>query len=248
MAITNGDIYDMILFLVNKSSLSGYLNTTTFNQQLKISNALLLRELLGITNDFQLGMPASRRSKGQSTLVDDQTRPFRKKATVSLSGGIGSLPSDYYRFDSVSVAGALEPCPILFGGELEERISSSIDYPDEEFPVSEIYGSSIQIYPSTITSAVLTYYKIPTSPHMDFYLNSDGEIIYLGVGEQHTLLTGETGSGGETSGTVTSISVESEFDDTAKVDLAFIIARNMGISVQRQDVAQAAEQIKERGI
>jgi len=244
MALTNGDIYKFILFAANKSSIGGYIRPTDYNNQLKINSSVLLREVLGITNDWGLGQPISQKQKGYSTLLDDKTKPFKKRATLSFSGGVSALPSDYYTYDSIRVDGALEGVEVLFGGEVARRLSSYIDVPDTEYPVGEFVGDTFEIYPSTILSAKLIYYRNPITPVFDYYIDANGVINYLDEGATYILQTDEVGSAGQTSGTVTSSSVEMEWRDQEKMDIAWMICRNFGINIQRQDLTTYALQIK----
>lgn len=243
MAFTNIDVYNLCKYLINKSSLSGFIRIDDFNLNLRVANVLLLKERLGLSNDFGLA-PTFRKEKGKSTLTDDETNRFKSRSTISLSSGIGSLPNTYFKYDDLRVEGALEPVEVLTSGEVSKRLSDAIDFPDENFPIAEILGNSLYVYPDTISSATLTFYRYPVSPNLSYYIDVDGNIVPLAAGATHTLTTGEVGMNGETSGTITSTTVEHEWSQEVAPDLAYIIVRNMGINLGRQDVMVAAQQIK----
>ena len=214
MALTNGDLYNLIQFISNKQSLSGYIPINSFNLELQAKNIILLREKLGLTDDYGMGQWISRQQKGQSTLLDDQTNKFKKESTLNFTSGEANLPSDYFRYDYVLVDGALDGVDILFGAELGRVINNAIDAPTTQFPYATFVENKLRIYPNTIGSATLGYYRVPTTPVFDYYVNNIGEIVYLGAGVVYTLQTGETGSAGQTAGTnVTSLSVELEWND-----------------------------------
>lgn len=245
--MTNGDLYNLFLFLANKQQLSGYLSIPDFALELKSKNILLLRERLGLSNDYGVGQPLSRQQKGQSTLLDDQTRIFKKKGSVTFSGGVATLPSDYFRYDALLIDGAYDGVDILFGAELGTVLNSSIDYPTEEFPYATFYQDKLEVYPSTLLTGTLYYYRTPATPVFDYYIDAAAEIQYLAVGESYTLQAGETYSDGTTSGTKNSISVELEWDDDNKLDILYMIASDAGLNLMRQDVTQYAMLKKDQG-
>jgi hypothetical protein len=245
--MTNKDLYDLILYAGNKENFGGYLNATQFQTQLVSANIVLLKELLGITNDYNFGAPVSRRQKGLSTILDDATNLFKKKGQITFTSGIGSLPADYFKYDSVRTTNSVGEVEMLFSGEVGERLSNYIDVPTTTFPVCEIIGKSAHIYPTSIPTADIIYYRYPISPVFDYYVSAVGEIIYLANGETHELTAGEIDSAGNTSGIFTSASVELEWGDSEKIDIAWIVIKNMGINLSRQDLTGIAAQTINQG-
>lgn len=245
--MNNGEIYNLVLYIGNKENFGGYLNADQFQQQLEIANIVLLKENLGITNDYNFGAPISRRQKGMNTILDDTTNVFKKKATVSFSSGVGALPSDYFKYDILRQATTGKKIEILSSPEVAQRNSSYIDAPSTTFPVAEIIGTSLNIYPTSILSASLVYYRYPVAPVFDYYVDASGELIYLENAEEHELTAGEVDSAGNTSGTFVSASVELEWGDSEKIDIAWLVIKNMGINLSRQDIAGIANQIQKEG-
>lgn len=249
MAFSNIDVFNLCKFIVSKESLSGYMNITDFNLNLRTANILLLKEKLGMSNDYGVGIALSRQQKGISIIHDDTIRKFKTRSTVSFSSGIGTIPATYFKYDDLRVNGALEPVEMLNSSELSKRLNNAIDEPDVLFPAAEIVGNSIYIYPSIITSGTLTYYRYPATCSLSYFIDVNGEIVPMAAGETHTLATGETGMNGETEGTVvTSTTVEHEWDESNGVDLAYIILKNLGISLNRADIYQVADKFKKEGI
>lgn len=248
MAFKNSDIYSLCRYIINKESRSGYMNIDDFNLNSKMANVVLLKEKLGLSNDYNLGVPISRRQKGLSTIADDQVIQFKKKQNISFSSGIGSLPNDYFRYESARVSGAYEPVEMLNSAELSRRLNNAIDTPDTYFPAAEIIGSSMYIYPTAITTATLIFYRYPVTPVTDFYIDANGEVIILEEGATHLLASGETGSAGQTAGTtVTSLTIEHEWSADCAIEMAWIILKNMGVNTSRADVFQVADKIQKEG-
>ena len=233
MALTNFDLYKTLEFLFNKEAMGGYLNADKFNLQLKTQPVLLLRDKLN--------------NKGKSTLLDDDTNVFKKKGTLSFTAGSATLPSDYLRYDSIRVEGAYADVEPLFSGEIANRLNNFIEAPTALFPIGEFIGNKFNIYPTTLSSADLVYYRKPVDAVMDFYINNIGELVYLTAGSTHTLTTGQVGSAGQTSGTVTSLTIELEFGDDLKMEIAYLIAKSLGLNLQRGDMFAAADKLQKEG-
>jgi len=233
MSLTNFDLYKTLEFLFNKEAMGGYLNVDKFNLQLKTQPVLLLRDKLN--------------NKGKTTLLDDDTNVFKKKDTLSFTAGLANIPADYLRYDSIRVASAYEDVEILFSGEASRRLENFIDVPTALFPIGEFIGTKFYIYPATISSADIIYYRKPVDAVMDFYINNIGELVYLAAGGSHLLTTGEIGSHGQTSGTVNSLTVELEFGDDLKMEIAYLIAKSLGLNLQRGDMFAAADKLQKEG-
>lgn len=233
MDLTNFDLYKTLEFLFNKEAMGGYLNVDKFNLQLKTQPVLLLRDKLN--------------NKGKSTLLDDDTNVFKKKSTLSFTAGSATIPGDYLRYDSIRVEGAYADVEPLFSGEIANRLNNFIEAPTALFPIGEFIGNKFNIYPTTLSSADLIYYSKPVDAVMDFYINNIGELIYLAAGSTHTLTTGQVGSAGQTSGTVTSLTVELEFGDDLKIEVAYLIAKSLGLNLQRGDMFAAADKLQKEG-
>lgn len=237
MAFENKDIFNLTRYVANKESLSGYINLDDFNLNLKAADIIALKEKIGLSNDYGVGVPLSRKQKGVSLISDDQIIQFKKKATVSFSSGIATLPNDYFRYETARVASAYEPVEILSSAELSKRIGNAIDEPDALFPAGEFIGDKFYIYPTTITAATLIYWRYPATPIFDYYIDANGEIVPLAEGATHLLGAGEVGSAGQTSGTtVSSLTVEHEWGGDSAIDITWIILQLMGINLGRQDL------------
>jgi hypothetical protein len=249
MAYTNIDVYNLVKFLVQKEAVSGYININDFNLLLKQSSTLLLKNKLGISNDYGLLAPVSKKQKGVSTISDDEIKQFKAKTSLSFSSGIASLPANYFKYDDLRVSTALEPVEVLSSGELSKRLSDAIDAPDTDFPAAEIIGSSVYIYPTTITAASLIYYRYTNAPSLSYYVDADGEVVPLAAGVTYMLQSGEIGSGGETAGNnIVSTTLEHEWGTECAVELGYVIAKNLGVNINRADVFQASDRIFKEGI
>ena len=103
----------------------------------------------------------------------------------------------------------------------------------------------INIYPNNITSAEFTYLRKPLTPVYDYYIDANANEVYLLTGTSHTLTTDETGSAGQTSGTVTSLTVELDWDELFHVVFCNEVLSRVGINLKDGMVEQYINQAKQ---
>lgn len=108
-------------------------------------------------------------------IISDNLRTFKTSATISLTSGSGSLPSDYSYRTGASTTGDL-PVEILSEGEWVYKINDPIDPPSSTRPIMAI-RNTVSVLPNTLSSVVLYYLKRPAT--MVFgYTVTDGENVY----------------------------------------------------------------------
>jgi hypothetical protein len=83
------------------------------------------------------------------------------KSTITLTDGVGNLPTSFVRDKGVFQAGDFEGI-ILDNEEYLDRANSVILTPDEEEPIARIFDDQIEVTPSTIESIDLYHYAFPT--------------------------------------------------------------------------------------
>mgnify|MGYP001766100663 CR=1 FL=1 len=115
---------------------------------------------------------------------------------------------------------------ILKLSELPERLMNAITAPTEKDPVCLRTGhAKIEIYPATLTGAKIAYYKYPRQ-------------AVIAVTRNATTLAPEYDSGN---------SIELEWDDLNKVEIAYIVLRDAGVNIERQDVQAYADKLIRSG-
>jgi len=110
----------------------------------------------------------------------------------------------------------------LSADEVADRRGSAVVAPTESDPCFEWRTSdSIFVYPDSITSVTLYYYTFPT----------DAVVAY--TTDPATLLqTYDTAN-----------STETGWEDTELIDIAYMILRDLGINMERQDITAYAQNI-----
>lgn len=121
------------------------------------------------------------------------------------------------------------------------RRIDALTAPSTSYPVAKIAGENLYVLPEDIDRVILYYLKDPSTPFFDYYYDDDYNIQYLSASGSHVLTTGETGRSGEVAGaTVTSSTVELEWEDTDKIKILHRILTKLGVSMDEQLVAQYA--------
>lgn len=226
MALTNFDIINIVNLVVNKDINGQAFTTSEYKTSINSQSQLLFRENLGLTQEYQPNSPIPRNAVEASRMNTEELRPFFVRTPLTILGGSATLPSD------LAYLSALNPATIsgrgfdeLMSSEIADRIGSAVVNPTEDDPCFERItgGLSIICYPSSITSAVLYYYKYPVDA--DFTIAPDPT----------TLLP-----------VYTSIQ-ELEWDDKNKIMIAYRIIKDAGVNLENNMAFQDAVRTIETG-
>ena len=170
--MTLEEAVDLIRFIVADKMPGKKLRVEELNSILKVVDYDLFQEIYGLP-----GM-----QKGWE--MDEQTGmailPFKTSATVALTSGSGTLPTDFFHWGRCSYTSGSDEIPIdlVTTAEAEQRRFNSVTEPTARHPIAEIKNSTtIQVYPTTITSITLSYLKRPT-PASYVIKNENGIDVY----------------------------------------------------------------------
>ena len=176
MALTNWDIITLVNLVRNKNLEGEDIKADEFQTLINAQSQLLFAEKLGVPNTYQVGAPITRTGAEISRKISQELRPFYVREVGTVTGGTINLSSK-----SIGYLDAIEPASIsgrgfdeLEGSEVADRLGSAVVAPTEDDPCLEwtTSGTSVLIYPSTITSIVLKYYKYPTDAVITTTTNS----------------------------------------------------------------------------
>lgn len=99
---------------------------------------------------------------GISKLLEQKLSGFAATGTISLSSGIGSLPSDFYFMNQRSMFYNSDVIVDMLSRSAFRRDKSSAS---TTFPIAYLSGDkALEVAPATITSVEVDYYKIPPKP------------------------------------------------------------------------------------
>ena len=182
--------------------------------------------------------------------VGDVLLPFLR--TSSIDSGSLELPSTYRHAISCDVVWDeydSTEADIVTQAEFLERRGNNLLLATEDYPLvyfmseEDEYGAithDIIVSPTGFDSIDLVYLKAPQSCIFDYYINAQGEIIYLDEDEIHTLLTDEVYRDGTESGQVVSISKELEWADNDKLRILEMVLMKLGVKMENGAVMQYA--------
>lgn len=163
MAISIDECYSLLKYRMNKS---GYLSNIS-------------------PNDFNLLFPKAEinwfnsqyKDYGITKKINDTiSRVKTDPLTIAIDGaGKYTFPADMLHESSVTHVfnGVQQEVTEFQDDHLANKLSSSYDAPNEEFPIYLRYSTYLQFYPITLGNAILTYLKQPPTSKWAYTLVSN---------------------------------------------------------------------------
>lgn len=241
MALTNYNMYEMTLNVLRKDK-KGSITIEEFESLLKRRSLWLFRQLLpkdGVTKVYDQALSPFKIMNDDATDSAGAGDDFYKAAFSALSGANSDNKIGHVIAARVGSTGI----DLVTTGELRERVGDAITQPTTDDPCAVIASDSLHVYPSTVSGTVyIDYYKYPTQPYLDYYIDSSNNYQYLTEGQSaHTLGTSEVARDGSTTGSsVTSNTTETEWYEPEKIYLVELILNDLGVIVHDQAVLQQA--------
>ena len=154
----------------------------------------------------------------ESVLAGKSLKELITSDSVAIASGYGPLPADYGYFKSAEgeYNSSLKEVELVTEEERIERLSKRFRKPVERYPVCTLRGSNLYVWPKGINPVTLLYYKFPTTPYLDYYINSDDLEVALAASDNTLqLAASETGSQGQTQ--VTTLAINGVASDYIQV-------------------------------
>lgn len=184
------EVYNLGKYRADKSGYNGYISPDDFN-------LLFPRAEIRYFNKLY-------ETYGKTLRVNDALATFKTITPVTIAGGLVAIPADlfhiytlYYTFNGHPVEiTRVEP------DRLANNLSSTYEAPSTEFPIYVENATEIQFYPTTLTTATLTYLRKPTVTKWAYTLNGAlafntlaGGTGYTSGGYTNIPTVGGTGTG-----------------------------------------------------
>lgn len=239
-------ILDWANVRISKEQRGNAFSPSQYNTALLFLNLEMFKRDYGLPEEYRPGQPLPRISFEVTQKISDDMRLVKVRMdgsdfpplTVNRFGR-ATLPSNYIHRLSVRysyVEPGAEPTMTEIDqvdeNEWASRLSNSITKPTAQNPCCIFYPTYIQFEPKNLVAVEFVYLRLPNEPFYDFYYKADGRITYLPPGTTHTLTMGEIGSQGQTSGTVTSQSVELEWPADTHGDIANLLYKTMAANLR----------------
>ena len=163
-------VYSALKDLVNKDQ-RGFVTPAVFNNFAQVAQMNIFNELftsLDRSKILRLRNADPKSEKSTTKRLEEDLSTFVKRSTISRVGGVFAKPSDLARVLSAtssgtSLLGATTKVNIPFEYDtlkLDYILSSDLSIPTVNAPIAALF-SDIEVYPTSINTIVLTYYKQP---------------------------------------------------------------------------------------
>ena len=219
MAISVDRVYRKVLAILNKES-RGFLTPDEFS---KIGSQAQLDLLDKAFHDYNRAI--TRESVGRTGVgyadipkkIQDRIDPFYATSVVTLTSGVGTLPT-FYNIINVSVEKTmLTNVERVEKSKLNFLLSSPLTAPSTTFPIYYITGSTITVNPSSLTSVLVDYVSVPADPVWNSTVDSNGALTFTSDG-----------------------AVDFTLHSSSEVDLVLEILRYTGVVIKDPSVIQSA--------
>lgn len=225
--MTNFDLYKLLNFVVNKDVYAQAMSETEFDLELKSKNIRHFRNRIGLPEGYRTGTVTQ--AVETTRLNQHDLAPFLVTETdgspkvVSVSSGKAAISGVSYICDYFTDTS--RSADLISYQELGSRLNDPQTAPTTKDLVAYIINGGLRVYPSTVTSIKVVYYRNPVDPVFVTTVNSSTDELEYDAGN----------------------STELEWDDANKLDIMHMILADMGLNISRGEIVQYAEKLVENG-
>tara|TARA_R110002167_G_scaffold14999_2_gene60366 strand:- start:4259 stop:4972 length:714 start_codon:yes stop_codon:yes gene_type:complete len=163
MASVN-QVYSALKDLVNKDQ-RGFVTPAVFNSFASVAQTNLFNKLFSdaaLNKRIRNSQSDAGRDKSRVKQASEDLSIFSKKSTIALTSGVGDKPTDLGRVISIITTDATaKNVEIVYDEEkIDYILRSTLSAPSASYPVA-LVSSNIQVFPTTLSSVLMRYYKVP---------------------------------------------------------------------------------------
>jgi hypothetical protein len=197
--MTLNEIYEFINIVSLKENNGNLFEIHDMNNAIKALDSSFERDKIREYEKYQ-----DSPSPKQSVLEGRSLSELLTSANVTITTGTGNLPADYGYFKTAegSYLNSLREIELVTEEERIDRLAKKARKLPERYPICTIRGTVLNVWPKSITPVSLIYYKLPTTPYLDYYVNANDRTIALDASGTHDLVSNESGSLGQTEQTI----------------------------------------------
>tara|TARA_R100001015_G_C4634638_1_gene201574 strand:+ start:50 stop:826 length:777 start_codon:yes stop_codon:yes gene_type:complete len=248
MAININKVYKSVLSILNKEQ-RGYLTPSEYNNLARQAQLELLDKLFYDYNRFLNIEKAGRVNDALAdipTKIQEQIDPFYAQDDITLTNGVGTLPTDIYKVIDITITDETIEVEKIDKNRLPYLKSSPLTKPTKDFPVYYQRAADIIVEPAftdqswTLGNLRIKYIKTPADPRWGYTTNSTyGTQTY-----DSTAFTNQTNTQGSTN-FVLHPSQETELIINILAYTGFII-KDPNVVQQAVSLGQGAQMAKQQ--
>lgn len=174
--MTVDDVYRILRFIVRKNQL-GSLKPQDFNDAFNIAQRNYYDFLIGRIEQYQYGKPVPRVGIGMTDLIVSKLMPFYNEQSLTISSGIANKPANANKIYTI-ISPNNYRIYRLEENRLPERLQDSIDPINEANAFYVEKKSTLKIFPTSITSATITFFNVPVDVKWAYTLDSNNRPVY----------------------------------------------------------------------
>lgn len=193
-----------------------------------------------------------------TTSITDILRIFKtiidQDDVTVISDSYFALPSNYAHFSTISYIdsdGKYYPFDMVTKSQAIMRKSSTLTLPTTTYPICYEFNNNLYIEPYDDTlDFIFNYLRYPVDVALDYYIDTNGLLVYLEADEGKDWDTGDTESDGtihtaesfsvSASYQYASLTVEPEWEEKDQLKILEYILRDVGVSINEEGVYQYA--------
>jgi len=180
MAININKVYKTVLSILNKEQ-RGYLTPAEYNNLAQQSQREILDKLFYDYNRFLNLDNFNRINEGLADIpskIQEQLDEFYTYADITLTDGVGALPTDLYKILDVSITNQTVEVEKVDKSRLSYLKSSPLTKPTTTFPVYYQRAADIVVEPAltdaawTLGALRMQYIQVPANPRWGYTTNA----------------------------------------------------------------------------
>ena len=236
MAISVDNVYKTVLSILNKEG-RGYITPEEFN---KIGSQVQLDILDQNFHDYNRAVVKHTRGAGVNGYgniperIEQKIDPFYAFADITLSSGVGTLPTDLYRTISFSISNKTLELEKVDKKTLSYLLSSPLTKPTTSFPVYYQRATDIIVEPA-LTDGSWTLGNLKLE-----YIKTPADVVWAYTSSGIGVLTYATGTGASV--TPSTGYVDFTLHESDRVQLVLGILKYAGLVIEDPMVIQGASQ------
>ncbi len=151
------DVFNILKYRASKGGYSGYISPDDFN-------LLFNKAQIRYFNKLYLTYASTQR------ISDSLSKFVQPLASVTLTGGVWTLPNDLIHITSVLYN--QNPVIRVEADRLGNHLTSTYDAPSAQYPIYVQYATTAQVYPTSLTSVQVTYLAKPQDVNWAYTINN----------------------------------------------------------------------------